>query len=68
MELWQMDVVCGIFMLACIVLIAVFCWLLQETGIGAIRPVFWLEGLALGALGWSSFVKGEGLKPLNDGG
>jgi hypothetical protein len=61
-------VVCGIFMLACIVLIAVFYWFLQETGIGAIRPVFWLEGLALWAFDWSWFVKGEGLKPLNDGG
>jgi hypothetical protein len=61
-------VVCGVVMLACIGLIAVYSLFLQGTGIGDLRPVFWLETLALWAFGVSWFVKGEGLKPLNDGG
>jgi hypothetical protein len=59
-------VVCGVFMLACIALIAVYNWLFQDTSIAVIKPVFWLESLALWAFGWSWFVKGEGLAPLND--
>ena len=59
-------VVCGIFMLACIALVAIYGWFLQDTAIASIKPVFWLESLALWAFGWSWFVKGEGLRVLND--
>ena len=59
-------VVCGIFMLVCIALVAIYGWFLQDTAIASIKPVFWLESLALWAFGWSWFVKGEGLRPLND--
>ena len=30
------------------------------------KPVFWLESLALWAFGLAWFVKGEGLRRLND--
>ena len=59
-------VVCGIFMLVCIALVAIYGWFLQDTAIASIKPVFWLESLALWAFGWSWFVKGEGLRVLND--
>jgi hypothetical protein len=35
--------------------------LLKDTAIAAIKPVFWLESLALWAFGISWFVKGETL-------
>lgn len=59
-------VACGVFILACIGGIAIYSWLLQDTSIAAINPIFWLESLALWAFGWAWFVKGEGLRPLND--
>lgn len=58
--------ICGSVMLACIGLIAIYGWFLEDVGIANIRPVFWLESLALWAFGFSWFVKGEGLRPLND--
>ena len=60
-------VTCGMIMLACIALIALFEALLQDTSIAAIEPVFWLESLALRAFGWSWFVKGETLWGDADG-
>lgn len=54
-------VTCGLVMLACIALIAVYYLLLSDTAISAIKPVFWLESLALWAFGISWFVKGETL-------
>ena len=54
-------VACGVIMLACIASVAVYYVFLQETPISAIKPVFWLESLALWAFGWSWFVKGETL-------
>jgi hypothetical protein len=53
--------ICGSLMLFCIVLIGLFQWGLLGTGIGAIKPVFWLETFALWAFGVSWFVKGETL-------
>ncbi len=57
--------VCGWFMVGCIVLIAVYKAFLAGTAVSAIKPVFWLESLALWAFGISWFVKGETL--LKDG-
>ena len=52
---------CGVVMLACIALIGIYCWWLDDTPISALKPVFWLESLALWAFGISWFVKGETL-------
>jgi len=52
---------CGVVMLACIALIGIYCWQLDKTPISALKPVFWLEFLALWAFGISWFVKGETL-------
>ncbi len=46
-------------MLACITAIVLFYAFLQDTSLAALKPVFWLESLALWAFGWSWFVKGE---------
>ncbi|MDH3672108.1 MAG: DUF998 domain-containing protein [Gammaproteobacteria bacterium] len=54
-------VTCGLIMLVCIALIGLYYWLLQDSPIAAIKPVFWLESLALWAFGFSWFVKGETL-------
>ena len=51
--------VCGIVMLLCIVLIGVFKIWLADTPIADLKPVFWLEALALWAFGISWFTKGE---------
>jgi hypothetical protein len=48
-------------MLACIVAIPLYYALLEATFVASIKPVFWLESLALWAFGWSWFVKGETL-------
>jgi hypothetical protein len=53
--------VCGVIMLASIALIAAWVLLPQNPRLAAIKPVFWLESLALWAFGWSWFVKGETL-------
>lgn len=53
--------VCGAVMLTCIALIGVYHWLLDGTGVSTLKPVFWLESLALWAFGVSWFVKGETL-------
>jgi drug/metabolite transporter (DMT)-like permease len=52
-------VACGGIMLACIASIALYYALLQSTPVAAIKPVFWLESMALWAFGLSWFVKGE---------
>ena len=53
--------VCGLCILTCIALIGLYYWLLDDTAIAAVKPVFWLESLALWAFGVSWFVKGETL-------
>ncbi len=53
--------VCGAIMLACIALIGLYYWWLDDTLLSALKPVFWLESIALWAFGISWFVKGETL-------
>lgn len=53
--------ICGLIMLACIVLIGLYSAFLQDSALAALKPVFWLESLALWAFGVSWFVKGETL-------
>lgn len=52
---------CGVFMVACIVLIGLCKLAGTPRLISAANPVFWLETLALWAFGFSWFVKGETL-------
>ncbi len=52
---------CGVVMLSCIVLIAVYVLSLRGTFVATIKPVFWLETFALWAFGVSWFIKGETL-------
>ena len=54
-------VTCGVTMLACIALIGLYYWFLSDTAVAALKPVFWLESIALWAFGMSWFVKGETL-------
>ncbi len=53
--------VCGVSMLVCIALIGLYYWRLQDTAVAVLKPVFWLESLALWTFGISWFVKGETL-------
>jgi hypothetical protein len=52
---------CGLVMLICIALIGLYYWLLADTPVSRLTPVFWLESLALWSFGLSWFVKGETL-------
>ena len=52
---------CGVIMLACIALIPLYYAFLEDTGLAALKPVFWLEALALWAFGTSWLIKGETL-------
>jgi len=56
----------GIAILVSIALIGLYALLPDDTPIASIKPVFWLESTALWAFGWAWFVKGNGIKPLND--
>lgn len=51
-------VTCGIIIAGCIVLIGVNNWFLNDTSLSDIKPVFWLESLALWAFGVAWLVKG----------
>ena len=51
----------GIIMIACILLGMVYYTFLERTVVASFKPVFWLESLALWAVGWSWFVKGRTL-------
>jgi hypothetical protein len=54
--------VCGASILLSIALIGVYYTLLEGTRwLDALKPVFWLESLAIWAFGTSWFVKGEGI-------
>ena len=53
--------ICGVAIVACIVLVGVFKLFLAATPIADLDPAFWLESLALWAFGISWFVKGETL-------
>lgn len=50
---------CGVVMVLCIVTLAVYHAAPRSPAIDALRPVFWLEALALWAFGFSWGVKGE---------
>lgn len=52
---------CGISIVLCIVLIGLSYWCLSNNVLVAVKPVFWLESLALWSFGMSWFVKGETL-------
>ncbi len=54
-------VICGVIMLVCIASIALYHVLLRNTSVAAIKPVFWLESLALWVFGISWLIKGETL-------
>jgi len=51
----------GVVMVVCIGLGIIYYTLLQDTEVASFKPVFWLESLALWAVGWSWFVKGSTL-------
>jgi hypothetical protein len=51
--------VCGVAMLVCIGLIAIYHAFLSGTAVAALKPVFWLEAFATWAFGVSWFVKGD---------
>jgi hypothetical protein len=50
---------CGVIMLACLVMVPVYCQFFDHLPIAQLKPVFWLEALALWAFGVSWAVKGE---------
>ena len=50
---------CGVIMLLCIATLTAYHLAPRSTAIDALRPVFWLESLALWAFGVSWGVKGE---------
>ena len=51
----------GVIILACIALITIYNTLPDDNSIAVIKPVFWLESLALWAFGAAWFIKGETL-------
>ena len=58
--------ICGLVMLVCIVSMGIYSWILEGkevlgVEIDDLKPVFWLESIALWAFGISWFVKGETL-------
>ena len=55
----KLYVSCGVVILGCIALIPFYHFFLEDTGIAALKPVFWLETLALWAFGISWMTKGE---------
>ena len=50
---------CGVVMLGCIAALATYHVMPKDAAIDALRPVFWLEALALWAFGISWGVKGD---------
>jgi hypothetical protein len=52
---------CGYIILACIALLAIYGAFLQNTSMAEVKPVFWLEAIAVIAFGASWLVKGEAL-------
>lgn len=59
--------ICGVTILVCLALIGLNGLLLRDTGVADLRPVFWLEAIAMWAFGIAWFVKGEGIAMVNDG-
>jgi hypothetical protein len=54
-------VACGVIMLVCIACVPSSYAVLSESAIARIKPVFWLESLALSAFGVSWLIKGKTL-------
>jgi hypothetical protein len=54
-------VACGVIMLLCIALIPLYSAFFKNSGVAALKPVFWLETFALWAFGVSWMTKGETL-------
>jgi uncharacterized membrane protein YiaA len=52
---------CGYIILLCIALLAIYGAFLQNSSIAELRPVFWLEAIAVIAFGASWLVKGEAI-------
>jgi hypothetical protein len=52
-------IACGVAMILCIIGVAVAYALPSDATSSGVRPVFWLESLALWAFGTSWFVKGR---------
>lgn len=53
--------VCGALILVCVLLIGLYKSFGEASEIALVRPVFWLETIALWSFGFSWFVKGETL-------
>ena len=62
-KMWRnrVYVTCGLIMLLCLLLTGLYLWLLKDTAIANIKPVFWLESAMLWTFGISWFVKGDWL-------
>jgi uncharacterized membrane protein YiaA len=54
-------VTCGVLILICIALIGLYSLFLRDTPIATLKPIFWLESVALWAFGISWFIKGDTL-------
>jgi hypothetical protein len=53
--------VCGLLILVCVLLIGLYKSFGEASELALLRPVFWLETIALWSFGFSWFVKGETL-------
>jgi len=53
--------VCGVLILVCVLMIGLYKSFGEASEIALLRPVFWLETIALWSFGFSWFVKGETL-------
>lgn len=56
----------GVVILVCMALIGINALFFRDTSLADLKPVFWLEAIALWAFGWAWFVKGKGLGILAD--
>ena len=62
-------VTCGVIILSCIALIPPYKVFLMDSAVAAVKPIFWLESLALFAFGVSWITKGGMLwRDTQDGG
>ena len=52
-------VICGLLMLAFLILVGLYMKFWKDTAIAGIKPVFWLETFMIWAFGVSWFIKGE---------
>ena len=53
--------VSGVTILVCVILILVYSLFFDDTSVADIKPIFWLESLALWAFGIAWFIKGRTL-------